>query len=105
MSWFQFDRSDARRPADAGASREYTLADVSPGDTVVVRTVSPAVRDFLADVGVREGERVLCESTMEHVVVRTADGRVPLERGVLSSVAVSPVRDPGSAPRGASASA
>jgi len=93
MGWFQFDRADARQPSDVRAPREYTLADVNPGDTVVVRAVSPAVRDFLADVGVREGEQLLCESTREHMIVRTADGRVPLERGMMSSVTVSRVAD------------
>ena len=98
MSPFPHDSPDAfasnayaaDRPVEP---RPYTLADVNPGDTVVVRNVSPAVRDVLADFGVREGERLLCESTMEHVVVRTADGSVPLGRGVLPSVSVSRVDD------------
>src|SRR5688500_16305507 len=93
MSELQPDRSHALDEGRAGTPRTYTLADVNPGDTVVVRNVSPAMRDFLADVGVREGERLLCESTQEHMIVRTADGRVPLERGVMSSVTVSPVAD------------
>lgn len=93
MSAFPFNRPDAYAADRPIEPRPYTLADVSPGDTVVVRNVSPAVRDLLADFGVREGERLLCESTMEHVIVRTADGSVPLERGVLPWVSVSRVDD------------
>ena len=93
MSEFPPDGSDAFATERPIEPRPYTLADVNPGDTVVVRNVSPAVRDLLADFGVREGERLLCESTQEHMIVRTADGRVPLERGVMSSVTVSPIAD------------
>lgn len=97
MSEFPPDGSDAFATDRSIQARPFTLADVHPGDTVVVRNVSPAVRDLLADFGVREGERLLCESTQEHMIVRTADGRVPLERGVTSSVTVTRVAD-GSAP-------
>jgi hypothetical protein len=91
MSELQPAGSDALDAGRASTPRTYTLADVNPGDTVVVRNVSPAMRDVLADFGVREGERLLCESTQEHMIVRTADGRVPLARSVMSSVTVSPV--------------
>ena len=93
MSELQPASPDALDAGRASEPRTYTLADVHPGDTVVVRNVSPGVRDLLADFGVREGERLLCESTQEHMIVRTADGRVPLERGVTSAVTVSRVAD------------
>lgn len=82
-------RTDVPVPRPAGM---LTLADVHPGDTVQVRAVPPGMRDVLADLGVREGAEVRCESSSQYVVVRTPDGSVPFERALVAEVAVSPVR-------------
>lgn len=72
-------------------ARVLTLADVRPGDTVRVRAVAPSVRELLAGLGVRESAWVRCESVDRYVVVRTVDGCVPFERGLLTAVEVSPI--------------
>jgi hypothetical protein len=77
-------------PAPHGA-RALTLADVRPGDTVQVRTVPAPVRDVLDGFGLREGAHVRCESSERYVVVRTTDGCVPFERGLLAAVEVAPL--------------
>ncbi|MDF1505320.1 ferrous iron transport protein A [Roseisolibacter sp. H3M3-2] len=70
-----------------------TLADVRPGDTMRVRAVPAWVRETLAGLGLVEGAYVRCESVDRYVVVRTADGTVPFERGLVSAVEVD-VLDP-----------
>ena len=67
-----------------------TLADLDAGELVEVHAVAPAMRDVLADLGVREGERVCCEGVRPYLIVRTSEGRVPLDRGLASAVHVSP---------------
>ena len=75
-------------PDHPAAAPTTTLADVRPGDTAQVRAVSPHVRDALAGLGLHEGAYVRCESVDRYVVVRTADGTVPLERGLVSAVEI-----------------
>lgn len=72
------------------ASGTLTLADVRPGDTVRVRTIPPHVREALAGLGVHEGDWIRCESIDRYVVVRTVDGCVPFERGLVAAVEVTP---------------
>jgi hypothetical protein len=67
-----------------------TLADLNAGDLVEVHAIAPAVRDLLADLGVREGDQVCCEGVLPYLVVRTSEGRVPLEHGLASAVHVGP---------------
>ena len=67
-----------------------TLADLAVGDLVEVQAVAPSLRDVLADLGVREGERVCCEGVRPYLIVRTSEGRVPLDPGLASAVHVSP---------------
>jgi Fe2+ transport system protein FeoA len=67
-----------------------TLADLHAGDLVVIHAIAPALRDLLADLGVREGARVCCEGVSPYLVVRTSEGRVPLEHGLASAVHVGP---------------
>ena len=78
---------------DASSRRFWgarTLADLHAGDLVEVHAVAPSMRDLLADLGVREGERVCCEGVRPYLVVRTPEGRVPLEHGLASAVHVGP---------------
>jgi Fe2+ transport system protein FeoA len=67
-----------------------TLADLDAGELVEVHAVAPALRDVLADLGVREGDRVCCEGVRPYLIVRTPEGRVPLDHGLASAVHVSP---------------
>ena len=67
-----------------------TLADLDAGEQVEVHAIAPAMRDVLADLGVREGARVCCEGVRPYLIVRTPEGRVPLDRGLASAVHVSP---------------
>ncbi len=66
-----------------------TLADVDAGEVVEVHAIAPAMRDMLADLGVREGDRVCCEGVHPYLIVRTPEGRVPLDHGLASAVHVS----------------
>jgi hypothetical protein len=74
--------------AVANAPARLTLADVHAGDTVEMGAVPPAVREALESFGVREGARLRCESARRYVVVRTADGCIPLDRGLAAAVPV-----------------
>jgi hypothetical protein len=65
-----------------------TLADVHAGDTVEMGVVPASVREVLEGFGVREGARLRCESARQYVVVRTADGCVPFDRGLAAAVPV-----------------
>jgi hypothetical protein len=67
-----------------------TLADLDAGDLVEVHAVAPAMRDVLADLGVREGDRVCCEGVRPYLILRTPEGRVPLDHGLASAVQVGP---------------
>ena len=78
------DHAPPRRPWGV-----RTLADLDAGEQVEVHAVAPAMRDVLADLGVREGDRICCEGVRPYLIVRTAEGRVPLDRGLASAVHVS----------------
>ena len=67
-----------------------TLADLDAGELVEIHAVAPSLRDVLADLGLREGDRVCCEGVRPYLIVRTPVGRVPLDRGLASAVHVSP---------------
>jgi Fe2+ transport system protein FeoA len=70
-----------------------TLADVRPGESVRVTSVAVGVHDLLADLGVRSGTRVRCDSAASYLIVRTGSGRVPLERGLAAAVQVVALTD------------
>lgn len=70
-----------------------TLADVRPGESVRVAAIAPGFHDLLADLGVRAGARLRCESAARYLVVRTLSGCVPLERGLAAAVRVAGLAD------------
>ena len=83
------DRS-AFAPPRTGSLRPFTLADLQPGETGCVLAVPPALGPMLADLGLRVGAHVRCESVARVTVMRTADGRVPLGRAILAKVRAGP---------------
>jgi hypothetical protein len=87
-----FDPAPAHPVPPTPAAR--TLADVAPGAEVRVDAVAPDVRDMLAGLGVYDGADLVCRTAEHFVVVRTAEGLVPLDRGLAARVGVVPREGP-----------